>query len=175
MQYLRKTGLALLVSLTAISTLIAGMPHWVCLCPNGQVKPFCLSSPSKTAKCCCNGSCCGSEAGTEKTCQSGSSGPKAEGGCCSAQHEDDETGAAPGAGFTAQRNCCTKTLVLSETQLFSEAKVVSSSGVDFLKLATPEAGISHFLSVPEAPNTPWEVFRVPPPTDLITVLQRLTI
>ncbi len=165
----------MLVGLTAVSTLIAGLPHGVCRCPNGQIKLFCFSSPSQTAKCCCNGSCCGSEDGTEKTCQSGSSGAKAEGGCCCSQHGDDDTGAAAGARVTVQGNCCTKTFVLPEMQSLPQSKAALSDGVDVVKFATLEIAICHALPAPEAHKTPWEAFRVPPPTDLLTVLQHLTI
>lgn len=45
-------------SLTAVMTFIAGMPRIDCICPNGDVKHFCLGSAAGSA-CCCAGSCCG--------------------------------------------------------------------------------------------------------------------
>jgi hypothetical protein len=161
-----------LVGLTALATLFAGMPHQVCRCPSGQIKLFCFSSPAETASCCCHGSCCGLEAGTT---QPGASGAKPEGSCCCAQHGSVAKSAAPGAGCSAPGKCCTKTLVLSETQSLSESKVPTSDSVHFVLWATPVSGTPQSLPVRVTPNTPWEAFRVPPPTDHVTILQRLTI
>jgi hypothetical protein len=41
---------------TAVSTLLAGSPRLDCRCPDGRVKPFCLSILFQSA--CCDGSCC---------------------------------------------------------------------------------------------------------------------
>src|SRR5438552_17897173 len=52
------------VWLTAIMTLVAGLPHWQCLCPNGNTKSACLEITSSAQACCCNGGCCGKQCGS---------------------------------------------------------------------------------------------------------------
>src|SRR5579875_411569 len=46
---------------TAVSTLLAGMPHLQCRCPDGRIKPFCWSILLPST--CCNRSCCSDPAG----------------------------------------------------------------------------------------------------------------
>jgi len=54
----RKIFLACPVSLTAAMTLVAGLPRLECRCPDGHVKPVCLSLFIGSSGCCCGGSCC---------------------------------------------------------------------------------------------------------------------
>src|SRR5215475_7170923 len=57
MKIVRKTALVGQVWLTAAMTLIAGVPHFSCRCPDGHVKPFCLGlAPGGRA--CCDRPCC---------------------------------------------------------------------------------------------------------------------
>ena len=58
MRTIGRTALTGLVWLTAAMTLVAGLPHFDCRCPSGQVKPFCLATASKKTGCCCGGACC---------------------------------------------------------------------------------------------------------------------
>jgi hypothetical protein len=44
--------------LTILLTPLTGMPHFVCRCPNGRVKPYCLGLASKASGCCCGCACC---------------------------------------------------------------------------------------------------------------------
>ncbi len=46
---------------TAVSTLLAGLPHLQCHCPDGHIKPFCLSILVPSI--CCDRSCCADPAG----------------------------------------------------------------------------------------------------------------
>jgi|SRR5579875_763153 hypothetical protein len=48
---------------TAISTLLAGVPHLQCRCPDGHIKPFCLSILVPST--CCDRSCCAGPAGEQ--------------------------------------------------------------------------------------------------------------
>ena len=61
MRLVHRTFLPLLVWLTATATLLAGIPHFTCRCPNGRVKPFCFGSASKQSCCCGDKSCCSAE------------------------------------------------------------------------------------------------------------------
>src|SRR5579871_366955 len=87
MDFVRKTRQVGPVWLTALMTLVAGIPHFHCRCPDGHLKSFCLGAPSKPTGCCCGSSCC-----------SGSPG----GGCCGCQAH-----AAPQPGTLVKRpGCC---------------------------------------------------------------------
>src|SRR5579859_7925150 len=59
MGYLRRTGQAFVIALTALTTLAAGFPRLDCICPNGNIKQFCMGSATNS-DCCCSGSCCDS-------------------------------------------------------------------------------------------------------------------
>src|SRR5436190_17008074 len=110
MAYARKMGVTFLVGLTALSTLIAGAPHFVCRCPDGQVKLFCVSAPSAATGCCCGNACCRSagrdvengSANRPKCCETGKS-------CCAAQTKGPENGRTI-RNLSVQHNGCTRTL-----------------------------------------------------------------
>lgn len=57
MKQLRATISVALCWALAASTLLAGSPHVDCRCPDGRIKPFCLSIFFQTA-CCVEDSCC---------------------------------------------------------------------------------------------------------------------
>ena len=76
------------VWLTALMTLASGAPHLTCVCPNGHVKPFCLSVLPGFAGCCCGASGRTPDDQNRGCC------------CCSARH--DGAGSDPGQ----ERVCC---------------------------------------------------------------------
>lgn len=171
MRRVRKTALALFIGLTAICTLLAGTPHIQCRCPNGRLKLFCLSSSTKTSKCCCDGSCCGSAEGSAETAPSNSESHC----CCGNRQNSDETGTPPSTGPSLQENGCSKKLVLPEMQTSPDRRVATTNIDDVLPGVAFRTFTSPDLDLPAAQDTRWQVFRVPPPTDLCTVFQRLTI
>ena len=57
MAHIGKAFLSCQVHLTAIMTLIAGMPHFVCRCPEELAKADASRPVAQTAPCCCCGSC----------------------------------------------------------------------------------------------------------------------
>src|SRR6516165_5530472 len=67
MVYFGKAILTSQVYLTAIMTLVAGMPHFVCRCPGELAKGVDSRSEVQAGTCCCCGSC-GSTQGQEKSC-----------------------------------------------------------------------------------------------------------
>ena len=171
MRNLRRKALSVFIGLTAISTLIAATPHFSCRCPNGRVKPFCFSSPSGASQCCCGGSCC-SSSGRACCCSS----PSAENSdsCCRADNAADGAAASLG-GVQFRGNRCTKTLVAPALLALPESKsAASDDGASWVLLPSPYAicsALSHIGSV----RAFWQIFRVPPPTDLVVALQRFTI
>src|SRR5947209_19392590 len=61
MRTIHRSLRASLVWVTAAATLFAHTPRLQCRCPDGHVKPFCLSLFLPSSGCCCSGQCCGFE------------------------------------------------------------------------------------------------------------------
>jgi hypothetical protein len=175
MRRVRNTVVTCLVWATAVSMLVASTPHFVCRCPNGDIKPFCLAS-TFTKSSCCNVTCCSSESG-------GSNSSKAKPGgksCCARKNtfgnapdkgnRTDDRNSSPAFGKT----CCQKVLVQSEGSSLnsSETKLTPSSPILDLSGATAaENAVAPSILL----LARWRFDRLPPPTDLVTTLQRLTI
>jgi hypothetical protein len=163
--------------LTAAMTLIAGTPHFVCLCPNGHIKPFCLTLFFDRT-CCCNGSCCSASHVIDgkdfATRASHSAAALKKNCCCCNAHQQiakDETRTDSKLG----KESCQKTLV--------EGIVA----VPAPSVQAPMQDLANHLVVPHpVPSVGQDGFgacgclftnhyRLPPPTDLVTALQRFLI
>lgn len=138
---IKQIALCLFVHLMAASTLVAGMPLFLCICPNGAVKPFCFASTSEQrcccrsdscsvskTSCCCEGHCCSAKsARNSKDSSEGSPVPKPESvpRCCScsANHLNDP----PENVSASPKPCCTK-LVVSAPSWTSPKKPVENVG-----------------------------------------------
>jgi hypothetical protein len=184
MRQLRKTVLTLLVWATAASILVANTPHYVCRCPNGQVKEFCLGVVSEESTCCCSGETSSSKSNSASCCQGGStSNSKGKKPCCGGHATDRGSGLPAQQGTrgnpsdehpTVSRTCCHRTVAQPDGQLVirPEAKDDKSFQVSVALLALP-APVPVILSLAAA-KTLLQI-SIPPPTDLVVVLQRLTI
>src|SRR5262245_26246874 len=104
MSCLRRLTLVALIWLTAASTLLAGLPHFECLCPNGQRGSYCLGTATNKTGCCCGGSCCLTKQGGCCAPISGDKDgePQQAPTCCEQQDGEDTP---PGEG-EPQRPCC---------------------------------------------------------------------
>src|SRR5690242_12560587 len=59
MRTLRRLAAAGQVWLATALMLFANVPHFVCQCPDGHVKPLCLGTAANDSGCCCgDGHCC---------------------------------------------------------------------------------------------------------------------
>ncbi len=188
----RSTALALLIWLTAASTLFAGLPRFDCLCPGGERRSFGLPIVSDEAEGCCGGPCC--SAGSHGPCCTAAATPaveeQPEHDCChappeqppqAAASEDDSEGAtgstdraADESAFSSPR--CARTLAQPDTF----AAAVQRSTNDANPGPIPVVGHSEGWWLPPLPDAApawpaWQVNRVPPPTDLVITLQHLTI
>jgi hypothetical protein len=161
------------VWLTAVMTVIAGLPHFECRCPGGRLKPFCLGTPSHTHACCCcgGGPCC---------CRSAAvAGPAAEepaGPSCCARIDEPSAPQQVSAGRppSVQPKGCVRTLAADQQALTSEGFGAilslehSTVGPGFLApvdLMTPPIRVRHSRD-PVALHTP---------PDLVIVLRHLVI
>jgi hypothetical protein len=160
------------VVVTAIMTLIAGSPHFDCLCPSGRFKSFCFAfffSPS--------GSCCSHEGCCPELQPDRDSQAPPEGSCCCCHAK-----AHPSSDTTSQTNAqlgqtgCQKTLLGAKAATLSlggqaaAVKLFLNLLVAVLPYALPNPVIpTHDVGRGEGING------LPPPTDLVTVLQQLLI
>jgi hypothetical protein len=164
--------------LTALMTLIAGTPHLVCACPNGNAKPFYFALLSGKNSGCCDGSCCSaSQVGDGQdfdTLPSLSATVIKKSCCCYKAHQEAASSESRSDAKLGKVRC-QKTLVEGITAVPEPAvKAPSQDLTSHLFVPTPE------------PSTGQDGFGVcdcsfadqyhwPPPTDLVTVLQRFLI
>ena len=158
-----RSGLAWLA---VFLTPVTGIPHFVCSCPNGHVKPFCLGWASKATGCCCGRACCRRSSDGKRCC------------CCS---RGVPTAQRPSAKPSPDGHCsvgrpgCSKTLAGQEALAPSAGKRIAwndllcgvglpASNVPRTPLANGMRGNSS--SYNHAPA---------PPADLIALLGRLLI
>src|SRR6266404_3334582 len=95
------------VALTAAMTLVTGTPHVHCQCPNGNIKPFCLSMFSSESGCCCDGACCAFAPGASCCCHGQTADAKhsKKSSCCAQSH-----GGRSHSGLNLAKPSCVKHL-----------------------------------------------------------------
>jgi hypothetical protein len=192
-----------LVWSAAFMTLLAGIPHSECRCPNGQVKPFCLGSPSKTSGCCCGGGCCSPDSDGSCCKRDGSvpSAPAEEKPSCCQGHtpQVDEAvrghspveGTSPSPprrkdGSPTQPSSTHGAVVVASgcqrTMANAEIVVVTPGKADTKNHKTagvdgpaPAARLHPCSLVPWPCRLSWDRHRLPPPTDLVVCLQHFVI
>jgi hypothetical protein len=164
---LRRTLLAVLVWLTAATTLVAGVPHFDCLCPNGDRKPFCLGLASKATSCCCGGACCGTGGGAS-CCQ-------AQASCCS-HHKATSAKRPSNKHYQIGRTGCQRSLVLTLCAAVTPGRPTTDEGFPALRLAAvPAPAVLSVLPIRGTWLLTWRHYRLPPPPDLIVTLQHFLI
>ena len=175
MRPLRKMILTVVLGMTAMSTLIAGMPHSVCRCPNGQIKLFCLSSLFSGQ--CCNGSCCSRETVRGNCSQVGersSELPQTSLTCCHCRHQP--AAGTTGQGIQPSSGGCQKTMVAGQSVCERPTKSIANENMTSGKILfishistafTSQATMHHALARYRCGS--------PPPTDLIVLHQHFVI
>lgn len=115
--------------LTATMTLVAGMPHFSCACPDGTVKPICVNIPNHSSGCCCAGSCCSATAGA--TCCSkvkDRSEEEKKRPCCSSGDSHKQAGSFAVQRIAMNRPGCARTF--AQPQATALAPFKTSIGRD---------------------------------------------
>ena len=167
MAYIGKAILTCQVHLTAIMILIAGMPHFVCRCPEELAKADASRPAAQTAACCCCGLCGvlnGEQDQSEnrRACCGPKSGP---GNSKGATHSPRATGSD-----------CTKVTGLPKAPAVSTTrspkliKVSSSFWAASLEVASPS-----LQTAPQDSVSHWTGHSPAPPGDRVISLQRLLI
>src|SRR5262249_42888674 len=192
-----KTVTAVLVWATAVSSALGSTPHFVCRCPDGTVKPFCSGQVSSESSCCCNGKCCCSTGDGGCCCKSTSSNgqeQKNAPGCCQQGKPDAvseavaprsgedgarKAGPAPQTGraehLSVSRNCCQKKLAKSEDQTLVRPETKPLEQCEPGSAPLPPLNVGCFIPPQLAARDGWQIYRLPPPTDLVIVLQHFII
>lgn len=164
--------------LTAVMTLIAGSPHFDCRCPNGNVKPFCLALLSGKTGCCCEGSCCSASSGDDGealAAHASLSATVAKKTCCCCKAHQENARDESQTDARLGKAGCQKILAEAAAAVAEPAvKAPEQALTTHLFVPAPELvmgqdgfGVSDCLY---ASHYHW-----PPPTDLVTVLQRFLI
>jgi hypothetical protein len=180
MRSLRHKLRVALAWLTATTLLVAATPHFRCVCPNGQVKRFCLNLPSGPTGCCCGGSCCAGSQGGQCCCQAGSGAVDQSGSgratCCARQGQREARQPAGPDGHL-RGACCTKTPASDFLAITSapETGPESPSASPASFVAPASATFTSVVACWGPCRLSWQSHELPPPTDLVTALQRLTI
>jgi len=148
-------------------TLIAGTPHFDCRCPNGRVKPFCLVGLTGKHGCCCEDSLCAARASLSATV--------AQKSCCRCKAYDEAAGDESRTDARLGKAGCQKTLV----------EGIVAIPAPSVKAPVQDLTAHLFVAAPESTMTQEGFgagdglfanhYHWPPPTDLVTVLQRFLI
>ena len=151
-----------LVWLTAATTLLAGSPHFACRCPDGHIKPFCLSFSRTSSACCCG------KGGT-------SSGQERGHPCCGGSGRPVAGAFAPGSSLD-RTDCCHRTLMLPQVAppVPHKTTAVGNATANPAGLLPHAAARAAFATAP-ASLALYQLYHLPPPTDLLAALQRLLI
>jgi hypothetical protein len=156
MSSLRKLALVTIVWLTSAMTVVAGVPRFVCHCPDGPGSKECAGAISPS---CCERGCC------RAATASGRSPGTAQSSCCH-QAKTKETPTSP-----PERKGCTKTIAQVQEMAPSPAKTLVTLDLStaWMLPATIKAGWSVTERFSQVTS-----FEIPSP-DFTTVLQRLLI
>ena len=182
MRAIGKQVVSSLACLAALLTPLGGVPHFVCRCPNGQVKSFCLGIAAKKSRaCCCGGACCSRKEGRKCCCcccrtrDTGCAGRGPRATCCGGHQAPHGEGLLPGGAVCAERPCCLKTLVAAECLAVRPEKgTVSEDNWPPGDPAAPPA-VACAPSAAPAFAASRLAHSPGPPADLITLLRRLVI
>ncbi len=165
--------------LTAIMTLVAGLPHFQCQCPNGSIKPFCFGIFCSSSGCCCGDVCSGAGRGGVTPPLRGNvravPGRKGRPACCCPRPVSRSTPQHSDGPPRVENRGCRKSLAQQQQLAPSSAtKIVHDRGAVDTALLTPPA-----RTPLDSARTGTDVgglhLTAPPPPDLVIVLQRFLI
>lgn len=168
------------VVLTAITTLLVSSPHFDCLCPNGRIKPFCLTTLSNALF--SKSAVCSNAASQEENDQnpapafSSSSFPVECSCCCAHNRSHREDGVLDHSSVQAGKAGCEKILAVIESIAVSAGIQGLAHDLPVSRLETAQA--TFFLPQATLTENAWhfkESGGLSPPSDLITLLQHLVI
>lgn len=163
MASLRRALFVLLTWTTAASTLLAGLPHSVCGCPESPAKSS-KRTPEQSRECCCGGCC---PAGEPHPCCRDSAGSRQQAEVSMSTPEK-----AP-AGPVAEPSRCQKAPAQA-----ASTSILEKSGTEMKRSLEPLAKSPILVALgllPESHSEAAPATQAPPPTDLVIALQHFLI
>lgn len=166
-----------LAGMTAVMVLGAGFPHFACQCPNGQIKPYCLSIVTKQNGCCCGGACCSGLPTVTESDQDDlakPSGNQDECACCRG-HEQAPPQALPSSYSQLTTTACLKIWAPSDDLAPAPPKTTVppdvTPGIGLLASSVP------VIHLPLLAHTEiaWQSHQIAPPADRVTLFQHFLI
>src|SRR5947209_13056716 len=162
MKVVCKIALVGQVWLTAAMTLVAGLPHFPCRCPDGHVKLFCMGL-ALGGRTCCDRNCCSPvPEPARKAC------------CCCGHGEARHTSRSSMPECQAQPAGCVRSQAPTADATPAQTKSVEGSAANLLA-PLPSAKPLAPAPLLSAREAAWQLQTLPPPTDLITLLHHLLI
>jgi hypothetical protein len=171
MRLVRRIAMTVLVWATVSSMLFASTPYYVCRCPDGTTKMHLLGSVSPESPC-CTSQCCASPAKAKPCCQASKKTTTKPNSCSRiAIPQTKNPNGSPSVG----QSHCQKSLVQAEQRSFCRLEVKPLETPNDAFALTVCVDLSNISGPATAATTLWRIDKIPPPTDLVTVLHRLTI
>jgi hypothetical protein len=147
--------LTTLTWLTAVMTVVAGTPHWTCICPDVRQPSSPSADVSQPCRCCgCGGSCCQASLPSE---------PVPEQACCG----EPQSPKAPGYSnpqTPCKRVVAPQILALARTEKTPGKARAADLCLSFVSIVHPQTALT------ACGRAPWQIHLVAPPTDLVTLL-----
>jgi hypothetical protein len=162
------------VWLTAITTLVAGLPYFQCQCPNGSIKPSCIGAFCSSSGCCCGDVCSGGR--KDSRCNSRAI-PVRKGrpaSCCAYANSRPTSKHSDGSPRVEGRGCQKSLAQQQQLAPSAATKIVHDGGA-----ADPAVLTSTIPTPLGSARTGAQMnglhLAAPPPHDLVILLQRFLI
>jgi putative Ca2+/H+ antiporter (TMEM165/GDT1 family) len=163
MKHARRILFVGLVWLTAAGTLLAGLPHAACLCAVGPDKAKHVAD-AKPSGCCCGAGCTPAQTGcpfcgkhTEKS------------------QDENDASRTQTAREAAVRPAPCRHVIVPSTVIATAASHGDKTLIKTFVLAAPPASDQNVAEFTPNLRDSREIHLLPPPTDLVTVLQHFLI
>ncbi len=158
----------------AALVLLANVPHFVCRCPDGRVKSFCLGSPAGDSGCCCGGKGCCADTRAGGCCHSRAPARATShrpAPCCATAHQSQQP--QPQAPPCQGSGGCTRTVAPAENYTPTKSPCVPRP--DLALAAVPPASPAPVDAPEGSPQARRTRSCLSPPPDLVKLLQHLLI
>jgi hypothetical protein len=172
----RRMFLVAHVWLTALMTLLTGLPHFRCQCPSGYVKSLCFSGFFSTGECCCAGSCCApsSGAGATRSCDAPIE-RKVKRSCCCCHATAAQNTGKKYSHSEIKIPGCKRTLIQATQVRHSSPQPINDclvAGLSVFDLAPFDLSLS--VQAGDSLSS-WQSYSQPPPTNLVVTFQHFLI
>ena len=170
---------AVFVWLLAATSLVAGLPRFDCVCPNGDHK-VCFLGLFSRGNCCCGSVCCPppSPDRSGQTSAPGHGDSAGEGagpgkGCCACARQAPS--GPTGTDSRLDGPCCKRTPAEAEPLAEPPTKAAAEGDADSFSLPLPQSTPFAILPAPGQRPLSLQRYDLPPPPDLVVTLRHFII